>query len=120
MSPCSEYNVRIPAHLYMSPHRRIERTPAFVSFIRVELDSAITYCRLAEQSECINPARVPVHLKNARGALDRVTRFMLRATLQGKEFDEITANAERLKFRLEALEARLTTALDGTSRYRVI
>ena len=75
-----------------------------VNFIKAEIRIGITYCRLAKGSD---RAYLPKYLKNARKAYEIVTRFLMMAHLEGQEFNEITANAERLKFALEAVEKRL-------------
>lgn len=76
---------------------------AHADFLCAQLELAENYCHLAEQSDV---AHLPDHLKNARGACDNVLRYILRANLTGKEFSDITSEAERLKCRVAALDER--------------
>ena len=86
----------------------INRNDANGNFIRVELQIGATHCQLAAQSDA---GHLLGHLNRARVAHENVIRYVLRANLRGKEFNEITAAAERLKFALEALEGRCATAV---------
>lgn len=83
---------------------RPQSTREQANFIKAELLIGTTYCQLAKESD---RAHLPKYLKNARMAYENVIRFLMRAHLEGQEFNEITANTERLKFALEAVEKRL-------------
>lgn len=82
---------------------------ARVEFIKGQLQSAQLYWELAQQSNGNHRLK---RLRMARTAHNNVVRYMLRAELRDEDFAYITANAERLKFALDALEAQT----DGHNR----
>lgn len=105
---CDSSNLTKPARLPspISSYMRPQNNRAQVNFIKVELQIATTYCRLAEESD---QAHLPKYLKNARKAYESVIHFLAVAhlNLEGQEFNDISANTERLKFALEAVERLL-------------
>lgn len=76
---------------------------ARANFVYAQLELATTYCLLAEQSDVLHLLN---YLKTARRTYGNVTRFMWCADLRCGELRDITSDAARLKFRLEALEAQ--------------
>lgn len=76
---------------------------ARANFVYAQLELATTYCLLAEQSDVFHLLN---YLKTARRTYENVLRFMWCADLHCGELRDITSDAARLKFRLEALEAQ--------------
>ena len=74
-----------------------------IDFVKAELDAALTFCRLAQQS---SENRLPRYVRSARRSYDAALKFLFTLDMADKEFDRITAVAERLRFTLEALESR--------------
>jgi hypothetical protein len=72
-----------------------------INFIKAELETALTYCRLAQRADL---QHLPGYVRNARTAYDAAVRYMFSLDMGAKEFDQVTAVAERVKYMLEALE----------------
>ena len=72
-----------------------------INFVKAKLDFAITRCLLAQD---VNVGRRPEHIKIARRAYDNAQRHLFKLDMGDKEFANIAALAERVKFMLEALE----------------
>lgn len=75
---------------------------ARANFVFLQFELVTSYCHLAEKSDS---SLLSNRLKSARRTYENVIRFMLRADLRRGELNDITSDAERLKFKLEVLEA---------------
>ena len=75
-----------------------------INFVKTELETAMTYCRLAQRAD--SQRLSAGYVRNARTAYDTAARYLFSLDMSAKEFHQITALTERVKFMLEALEAR--------------
>lgn len=103
---CSGRNRKL-SHLRFSPKRALFTpglTFSFFSLLIFRL-SAENPWQQKENDDQSDLVRL-LHLsENARRTNKNVTRFMLRAGLRREELSDIACDAQRLKFRLEILEA---------------
>ena len=76
---------------------------ARLSFVRVSLELAATFCRLAKTSD---DTHLPCYLRRARLAYEAAERFMFSVNMADKEFHALSADAERVKLTIEALKRR--------------
>jgi hypothetical protein len=81
--------------------KKLLASATHLHFVKNELKIALTFCRLAEQSD---DAQFPRYVASARKAYDAALRYLFKLDMGSKEFDRITADAERVKFMLEALK----------------
>jgi hypothetical protein len=72
-------------------------------FIRIELELADTFCKLALNSH--SPDRKRQHEFNAHRALEGAMQTLTKVHLKEKEAEEIVTQIEEVKALLEALEA---------------
>jgi len=79
------------------------RTKQATDFIRIELDLAETFCKLALESH--SPERARVHRLSARRALDAVFLALARVEVNGPELESIVTEIKKVKALLEVLEA---------------
>ena len=85
---------------------------AGVNLVKTELEAALTFCRLAQQSEAL---RAPRFIESARKAYACALRYMFKLDMSSHEFHQITADSERLGFLLEALESRSNGRASGVA-----
>ena len=99
MSEQSDFEVRIKRLLQ-------ESTSTAISFVFSQLTVGITACKLARQCRSDLGLDNTFALRRAEMALHTADRFMWNFKLQHREFDQMTALAERLRFELDALKHR--------------
>jgi hypothetical protein len=83
---------------------KIKLSPGFdpnTNFVNVQIEVALTYCLMAQQRGAEGRHEL---IQTARKAYDTAQRYMFKLDMSDKEFHQITAAAERVKFMLEALE----------------
>ncbi len=73
-----------------------------VDFIRIELELADTFCKLALNSH--SPERKRQHEFNAHRALESALHTLTKVHLKDKETEEIVVQIEEVKALLETLE----------------
>ena len=73
-----------------------------IGFVSVALEVALTFCRMAQNAD---PFHRRMYLGKSRKAYDIAVRYMFELDMANKEFDAITANAERVKLMLQSLQA---------------
>lgn len=81
--------------------RRYEELRA--DFLRIELELADTFCKLALESH--SPTRQREHRVNARRALDVAFDVLSKAKMEEEELERIVTRIEEIKAMLESLEA---------------
>lgn len=74
-----------------------------VDFIRIELELADTFCKLALESH--SPERARQHRLNARRALDGAFHALAKTEIKEKELEGIITRIEEVKALLESIEA---------------
>jgi hypothetical protein len=72
-------------------------------FIRIELELADTFCKLALESH--SPERTRQHTFNARRALDAAFHALTKAEMQEKELEGMITRIEEVKALVESIEA---------------
>ncbi len=72
-------------------------------FIRIELELADTFCKLALESHL--PEKAWQHWMNARRAMDTAFHALAKVHRNEKELDGIVTRIEEVKAMLESLEA---------------
>jgi hypothetical protein len=72
-------------------------------FMRIELELADTFCKLALESH--SPERARQHRLNARRALDGSFHALVKVNLSNEEMESMVTRIEEVKALLETLEA---------------
>jgi hypothetical protein len=80
-----------------------------VDFIRIELELADTFCKLALNSH--SPERKRQHEFNAHRALESALHTLTKVHLKDKETEQIVVQIEEVKALLETLEGNGRTCL---------
>jgi DNA primase len=82
---------------------KITLSPDFnrANFVQVEIEVALTYCVMAQER---GGARRLELIQTARRAYDNAQRHMFDLDMGDKEFQQVAAVAERVRFMLQALE----------------
>ena len=74
-----------------------------IDFMRIELDLADTFCKLALESH--SPERARQHKFNARRALDAAFHALIKVHMNREEMESMVMRIEEVKVLLESLEA---------------
>jgi hypothetical protein len=74
-----------------------------VDFIRIDLELADTFCKLALESH--SPERARQHRYDARRTLDAVFHALIKVHINKEEMESIVTRIEEVKALLESLEA---------------
>jgi hypothetical protein len=74
-----------------------------VDFMRIELELADTFCKLALESH--SPEKARRHKLNARRALDGAFHALIKVHMNKEEMESIVTRIEGVKALLESLEA---------------
>jgi hypothetical protein len=90
--------------MYEREKQSLEQTrKSITELLLVRLELGITMCRLAKTAE---DGRFSTYLRQASKVLKIADKIMWRLDLNHPNFDQVTAQYERLKFELDSLGSK--------------